>query len=346
MLPFEALGGDGVDVALAQDDVVLAPDLDLVAVLGVEQHLVARLHGPHVRADADDLGPHSRLPIWAVAGMRMPPVDRRSPSLLRSFTRMRSFSILIGSLSLPPFRAHRAGDGTVSPGADSKPCLPRTRPTGSSLEADVAPADRRRAARRRCVAHPHPQLRRRPQQPRSSTAAASGPSPDARRRRAPLQLPRRRRAPRAPTTAATPSGSTSPPPSTRSRDAGRRRRARCCVGWLLVRRGLVALDVADAARRRLVRRRAAARARATADAASPAPRPPARSCCSCPSTTSSRRPPSPSSAHRGVAEHRPSTVRPRRRPLPRRGATGATPLVRGRRLRRLAGLSAAQAGGR
>src|SRR5689334_22810035 len=42
--------------------------------------------------------PHtSRLATCAVAGMRMPPVERRSPSSLRSATRMRSCSILIGS---------------------------------------------------------------------------------------------------------------------------------------------------------------------------------------------------------------------------------------------------------
>src|SRR5690606_21936041 len=40
----------------------------------------------------------SRLPIWAVAGIRIPPVDLRSPSASR-FTRMRSLSIFTGSLS-------------------------------------------------------------------------------------------------------------------------------------------------------------------------------------------------------------------------------------------------------
>jgi len=58
---FESLGGDGVDVALAQDDEVLAPDLDLVAVLGVEQHLVAGLHRPDVRAGRHDLSPRQAL---------------------------------------------------------------------------------------------------------------------------------------------------------------------------------------------------------------------------------------------------------------------------------------------
>jgi hypothetical protein len=50
-----------VHVALAQDDVVVAPDLDLVAVLGVEQHPVAHLHGPDVGADGHDLGPRQPL---------------------------------------------------------------------------------------------------------------------------------------------------------------------------------------------------------------------------------------------------------------------------------------------
>src|SRR5215218_10317712 len=39
----------------------------------------------------------SRLATCAVAGIRMPPVERRSPSSLRSATRIRSCSILIGS---------------------------------------------------------------------------------------------------------------------------------------------------------------------------------------------------------------------------------------------------------
>src|SRR5207245_2549666 len=53
----DALGGDGVDVALAQDEVLLTADLDLVAVLGVEQHRVAGLEVAHVGPDGDDLGP-------------------------------------------------------------------------------------------------------------------------------------------------------------------------------------------------------------------------------------------------------------------------------------------------
>ena len=46
----EPLGGDRVQVTLAQQDVLLAAHLDLGLVLGVEQHPVADLDGAHVRA--------------------------------------------------------------------------------------------------------------------------------------------------------------------------------------------------------------------------------------------------------------------------------------------------------
>src|SRR3954471_9959841 len=69
----------------------------------------------------------SRLATCAVAGIRMPPVDRRSPSSLRSATRMRSCSILIGSLPAGVTRssdmwitATRRPDGTF--GAEGPSC--------------------------------------------------------------------------------------------------------------------------------------------------------------------------------------------------------------------------------
>src|SRR5215217_1442320 len=70
--------------------------------------LTCRTLAPTARAS-----PHtSRLATWAVAGMRMPPVERRSPSSLRRATRIRSCSILIGS---PPFfPAEEAASGTSS----------------------------------------------------------------------------------------------------------------------------------------------------------------------------------------------------------------------------------------
>ena len=58
----DALGGDGVHVALAQDDQVLAVHLDLVLVLGGEEHLVADLDLPHVRRRRP--GPRPRPAAW------------------------------------------------------------------------------------------------------------------------------------------------------------------------------------------------------------------------------------------------------------------------------------------
>ncbi len=57
----QTLSGDRMDVTFTQDDVIVAPHFDLVAVLRVEQDLITRLHGPHVRAHSDDLGPYEAL---------------------------------------------------------------------------------------------------------------------------------------------------------------------------------------------------------------------------------------------------------------------------------------------
>src|ERR1700722_12208145 len=46
-----------MDIAFPQDQVVVALDLDFVAVLGVEQHLVPWRDRPHVRPGSDYLGP-------------------------------------------------------------------------------------------------------------------------------------------------------------------------------------------------------------------------------------------------------------------------------------------------
>src|SRR3712207_3891067 len=67
-----------------------------------------------------------RLPTWAVAGMRMPPEERRSPSLDSVFTRMRSFSILMGrplsDWSARPGRDRegRAGSVPAGPGPEGE----------------------------------------------------------------------------------------------------------------------------------------------------------------------------------------------------------------------------------
>src|SRR5690349_14170100 len=51
------LGGDGVDVALTQDEVLVAADLDLEPGIGGEQHAVAGLEVAHRGAHLHDLGP-------------------------------------------------------------------------------------------------------------------------------------------------------------------------------------------------------------------------------------------------------------------------------------------------
>jgi len=52
-----------------------------------------------VRSDGDRLGQVKRRLIWAVAGMRMPARERRSPSVCEICTMTRSKSTEIGCLS-------------------------------------------------------------------------------------------------------------------------------------------------------------------------------------------------------------------------------------------------------
>ena len=62
-------------VALAQDHVTLTVQFDLALFLGVEEHAVTGLHGPHVRADRGHPGP--REPAVAHDGGRRDGVHRR-----------------------------------------------------------------------------------------------------------------------------------------------------------------------------------------------------------------------------------------------------------------------------
>ena len=87
-----------MEVTLSQHDVVGALDLDLVAVLGLNS-TVADLGRATFTPRATTSAHTSRLAIWAVAGMRIPPWVRRSPSLSGMLTSSRSLSILIGSFS-------------------------------------------------------------------------------------------------------------------------------------------------------------------------------------------------------------------------------------------------------
>ena len=57
----DSTGGHGVDVALAQHDVVVAPDFDLVPVFRTEQHTVTDLGATNVLSEGHDFGPHESL---------------------------------------------------------------------------------------------------------------------------------------------------------------------------------------------------------------------------------------------------------------------------------------------
>jgi len=54
---FKALGGDGVNVTLAQNDVIGTADFDLVPVVRIKEHLVTELHRSDVWADSFDSCP-------------------------------------------------------------------------------------------------------------------------------------------------------------------------------------------------------------------------------------------------------------------------------------------------
>jgi len=57
----QTLSGDSMDISFTQNDVIVSTNLNLVAVLRVEKDLIARLHGPHVGTDSDDLSPDEAL---------------------------------------------------------------------------------------------------------------------------------------------------------------------------------------------------------------------------------------------------------------------------------------------
>ena len=76
----EAAGGDRVQVALAEQDVVVAADLDLGPVLRVEQHPVVDLDRAHVGADRDHLRPGQ--PAAHLRGGRDQDAGRRLPLAL------------------------------------------------------------------------------------------------------------------------------------------------------------------------------------------------------------------------------------------------------------------------
>jgi serine/threonine protein kinase/DNA-binding winged helix-turn-helix (wHTH) protein len=186
---FDALGGDGVEVALAEHDVVLALDLDLVAVVGAEQHLVADLGAADVLAEGHHLGPHE--PLGHLRRGRDEDAARRRALavLLAQLHEQRSLSILIGIFWSPsatprgyrrpvtsphvgpapaPRRAHRRSEHPHDRTSRSAPAL-------GQGDGAVGP-DGRRAARRCCRPLPRPRRdprRRRRDHLRAALAASS-----------------------------------------------------------------------------------------------------------------------------------------------------------------------------
>lgn len=55
------MSGNGVEIAFAEHDVVLATDFDFVPIVGAEQHLVVHLGCPYIRSEGDDIGPDQPL---------------------------------------------------------------------------------------------------------------------------------------------------------------------------------------------------------------------------------------------------------------------------------------------
>ena len=277
----DALGGDGVQVALAQHDVVRALHLDLVAVLGAEQHEVADLGGAHVLAEGDDLGPHQ--PLGHLRRRRDEDAALGAPLavLVRDPHQQPVVEHLDGQLVVGG-AGHdaRVPSGHVDPTAAS---VALTTADGVTLTADVATAER--ADRGRRAVPPAPAVRRQPPQRRRRR-----PVPDAAGRGhhgVALRLPaRRRRRWQRP-------GRRAPRRRRRPRRA-RPRRARPAAVPVGYSFGAgVALGVDDPGRARSWPSR-----RRWPSCPCPARRPCRRS-CSCPPTTSTRRPPWPPRAVAG-----------------------------------------------
>ncbi len=50
-----------MNIALAEDDVVVAADFDFIAIFWTEQHLITWLHRPNIWPDGHHFGPHQSL---------------------------------------------------------------------------------------------------------------------------------------------------------------------------------------------------------------------------------------------------------------------------------------------
>ena len=154
-------------VALAEDDVVLTANLDLVSILGAEQNLIAAFHRSDVWSDGHDFGPHQALAdlgrcrdqdassgptlaLWPAQMDKHTVVQHLNGEFLAVGTH--AFGQSIGSW--------RCGHDTTVPSSsvahDFTPrSLRLTTTDGLSLEAELVVPDHPRAAVVLC--HPHPQ---------------------------------------------------------------------------------------------------------------------------------------------------------------------------------------------
>src|SRR5581483_11002385 len=151
----ETFGRPRVDVALAKDQVVLALHLDLVTVLGAEQHLVGRLDVAHVRPDRHHFGPHQSLRDLRSGG------DQDAGAGPALALRLRDLhEHAVGQHGDGLLRIVRSGGGRHGPTVPSPPMpiepVSLHTSDGLALEAELSVPDDAWAAA--VLAHPHPQF--------------------------------------------------------------------------------------------------------------------------------------------------------------------------------------------
>lgn len=140
--------GHGMKVAFAQHHVVDTLDLDLIAILRVEQHLVTHLGGPDVLAERHDLGPYE--PLGQLRRRRDQDPARRAP--LRIVVRYPHQQPVVEHLDRQLVVGRHEAHGTVP--AVGFETVEISSSHGVRLAADlIGPRDATVGA---VIAHPHP----------------------------------------------------------------------------------------------------------------------------------------------------------------------------------------------
>lgn len=156
-----------MNIAFAQDDVVLTAHFDFVAILRAEQHLIARFHRSDVWSYGHDLGPHQSLSDLRSRGDENS--ARRAPftfwsaqvhkhSVVEHLNR-KLLAVGANALSESVSGLRRGHATTVPSPSVTDDFAPRSlrllTSDGLSLEAELVVPDGARAAVVLC--HPHPQ---------------------------------------------------------------------------------------------------------------------------------------------------------------------------------------------